>query len=72
VAVALALEELDRMKAMDCLPEPEALLKRLQARSFDFNLLVGVTAVYLRLQEGELVQVSPGRASCGAVQERER
>ena len=30
VAVSLALEELDRMKAMECLPEPEALLLRLQ------------------------------------------
>ena len=51
VAVALALHELDRMKAMECLPTPEALLVRLQARTSDFNMLAGVVAVYLKSQE---------------------
>lgn len=48
VAVALALDELNHMKAMECLPEPEALLMRLQARTVDFNMLTGVCAAYLR------------------------
>lgn len=48
VAVAIALEELDRLKAMECLPTPEALLERLQTRSVDFDLLTGVVGTYLR------------------------
>ncbi len=48
VAVALALDELDRMKAMECRLEPEALMERLQARTRDFNLLTGVCADYLK------------------------
>ena len=48
VAVSLALEELDRMKAMECLLEPESLLLRHQARSMDFNMLAGVCAAYLK------------------------
>lgn len=48
VAVALALDELDRMKAMECLPEPEALLERLHAHTGRFNLLTGVCAAYLK------------------------
>lgn len=47
-AVAVALDELDRMKAMECLPEPEALLKRLQVQTSEFNLLTGVCAAYLK------------------------
>ena len=47
VAVALALEELDRLKAMECLPTPEVLMERLQARTSDFNLLAGVAGAYL-------------------------
>ena len=50
VAVALALQELDRMKAMECLPEPEALLERLHARTGEFNLLTGVCSAYLKAQ----------------------
>jgi len=50
VAVALALQELDRMKAMECLPEPVALLERLHARTGEFDLLVGVCAAYLKAQ----------------------
>jgi len=50
VAVALALDELERMKAMECLPEPEALLLRLHARTLDFNVLTGVCAAYLKAQ----------------------
>ena len=50
VAVALALEELDRMKAIECLPEPGALLERLHARTMDFNMLAGVCAAYLKAQ----------------------
>ena len=51
VAVALALEELDRLKAMECLPCPAVLLARLQARNNDFHLLTGVVAAYLRSKE---------------------
>jgi|GEM_PF-6810894 hypothetical protein len=51
VAVALALDELDHMKAMQCLPEPGALLERLQLRTVDFNLLAGVCAAYLKARE---------------------
>jgi hypothetical protein len=47
VAVALCLEELDRMKAMQCLPSPAALLERLHSRTDDFNLLAGVAGAYL-------------------------
>ena len=50
VAVALCLSELDRMKAIECLPEPEALLERLHARTGEFNLLTGVCAAYLKAQ----------------------
>ena len=47
VAVALALDELDNMKAMECLPSPEALMQRLQSRNGDFDLLAGVAGAYL-------------------------
>ena len=50
VAVAIALDELDHLKAMECLPTPEALLQRLQARTEDFNMLAGVVAAYLKAQ----------------------
>lgn len=50
VAAALALQELDRLKAQELLPEPALLLGRLQSRRNDFNLLVGVTAAYLHAQ----------------------
>jgi ABC-type transporter Mla maintaining outer membrane lipid asymmetry permease subunit MlaE len=50
VAVALALEELDHMKAMECLPCPAVLLARLHARTEDFNMLAGVVAAYLKAQ----------------------
>jgi len=52
MAVALALEELDRSKALEMLPTPEALLERMRARENDFNLLVGVCAAYLKAQGG--------------------
>jgi len=48
VIVALALEELDRLKALEKLPTPELLAERLRARDKDFNLLVGVAGAYLR------------------------
>ena len=48
VAVGLALEELERMRAMEQLPEPAALLERLEARTDDFHLLTGVCSAYLR------------------------
>lgn len=48
VAVALALEELDRLKAVECLPEPETLMQRLMARNVDFDLLAGVAGAYLQ------------------------
>ena len=47
VSVALALEELDHIKAVECLPTPEALMQRLQGRETDFNLLVGVAGAFL-------------------------
>lgn len=47
VSVSLALEELDRLKAVEQLPTPEALLSRLQARGDDFNLLAGVAGAFL-------------------------
>jgi hypothetical protein len=52
VVVALALEELDRLKALECLPTPELLMERLRARENDFNLLVGVCTAY-QVAQGE-------------------
>jgi len=48
VTVALALEELDRLKAVEQLPTLETLLRSLNARKDDFNLLVGVCEAYRR------------------------
>jgi hypothetical protein len=53
VTVTLALEELDRLRAVDQLPTPETLLERLRSRDADFNLLVGVCAAYLRNKGGD-------------------
>ena len=50
VAAGLAIQELDRMKAMQCIPEPQALLQRLEARTADFHLLAEVCAFYLQAQ----------------------
>jgi hypothetical protein len=50
VAASLALEELARLNALGHLPTPEALFGRLEARTSDFNLLVGVTSAYLKAQ----------------------
>jgi len=47
VAVNLALEELDNLRALEQLPTPETLLERLRARGDDFNLLAGVAGAYL-------------------------
>jgi len=47
VAVVLCLQELDRAKALECLPTPAALLAQLRARAADFDLLAGVAAAYL-------------------------
>ena len=47
VSVSLALEELDRLRAIEQLPTPEVLMERLQARGNDFNLLVGVAGAFL-------------------------
>lgn len=47
VSVSLALEELDKLKAVECLPTPEILLERLHGRENDFNLLVGVAGAFL-------------------------
>ena len=46
VAVALALEELDQMRALESLPDPSALLERMRARGADFDLLAGVAGAY--------------------------
>jgi hypothetical protein len=50
VAVALVLEELDRLRALERLPTPAALLERLRARTGDFGLLAGVAGAYLHEQ----------------------
>jgi hypothetical protein len=47
VAVDLCLHELARLRALQCLPTPEALLARLRARDDDFSLIVGVVAAYM-------------------------
>lgn len=49
-AVALALDELGKMHALEQLPAPATLLARLETRTSDFNLLVGVARIYLRAQ----------------------
>ncbi|WP_005036562.1 hypothetical protein [Holophaga foetida] len=56
VAVALALEELDRLKAIEMLPTPETLLERLRGRTSDFDLLAGVVGAYLK--ERNLAEVA--------------
>jgi hypothetical protein len=50
VACALACEELVNLRALQQLPEPAALLARLEARREDFALLTGVTSAYLHGQ----------------------
>lgn len=50
VAVAIVLEELDRLRALQVLPTPEALLERVQARAADFHLVAGIALAYLRAQ----------------------
>ena len=52
VAVSLAIQELDRLKALECLPTPETLYAHLRARESDINLLVGVAGAYLNPQGG--------------------
>jgi hypothetical protein len=47
VAVSLALEELDHLKAMERLPDPETLLEHLRLRNCDFDILAGVAGAYL-------------------------
>jgi hypothetical protein len=47
VSVSLALEELDRMKAVEQLPTPEALMERMRKRDGDFALLAGIAGAYL-------------------------
>lgn len=47
VSVALALEELDRLKASEILPDPQALMERLRKRDGDFDLLAGIAGAYL-------------------------
>ena len=51
VATALTVQELDRLKAIDCLPTPELLQERLRARDDEFNILVGAVLAYLRVKE---------------------
>jgi hypothetical protein len=48
VAASLALEELERLRAFECLPDPETLLLHLRARTDDFHLLAGVAGAYLQ------------------------
>jgi len=47
VAVALCLQELEHLRALELLPTPAALLDRLRARVTDFDLLAGVAGAYL-------------------------
>ena len=47
VAVDLCLHELARLRALQCLPTPEALLARLRARNDDFSLIVVAVAAYM-------------------------
>ena len=54
VAVAIALEELDRLKALDLLPTPAALLEALQPHGEDFQLVAGVAPAYLRDHANEM------------------
>jgi hypothetical protein len=48
VAVSLCLDELERLKATECLPTPELLMERLRSRTADFILLAGVAGAYLK------------------------
>ena len=47
VAVALCLQELEHLRALEVLPTPATLLDRLRARVADFDLLAGVAGAYL-------------------------
>ena len=46
-ALALCLQELEHLRALELLPTPAALLDRLRARAADFDLLAGVAGPYL-------------------------
>jgi len=48
VIVAIVLEELARLKAMEMLPTPKALLDAVQARADEYNLVAGVALAYLK------------------------
>ena len=50
VAVGLAIQELDHLKAFDKLPAPSALLSRLVNRGGEFDLIAGVALAYLRIR----------------------
>jgi len=51
VAASMAIQELDRLHALECLPTPELLMGRLLSRSGEFNLVCGVALAYLKAQE---------------------
>ena len=51
VAVALALQELDHLKAMGLHPTVEQLQERLRARGADFDLVVKAAAAFLQMPE---------------------
>ena len=48
VSVSLAIEELDRLKASEKLPDPQLLMERLRKRNGDFDLLAGIAGAYLQ------------------------
>ena len=60
VAAVLVLQELDRLRSVECLPTPELLLERLRFRAADFHLATGTTLAYLR--EVDPSSLFPGRA----------
>jgi len=62
VAAALALEELDRLRAIECLPTPEKLLEWAKRfRASDGNPLDLRTLDAMRLLESINCRVGPGR-----------
>ena len=51
VTVALALDGLEHLRAMEKMPTPEALLTYLQAREGDWALLTGVVLAFLHSKD---------------------
>ena len=47
VVVRIAFEELDRLRALQIVPDADLLLERLQNRIGDYRLIAGVSARFL-------------------------